>query len=438
MQLIVRSRRAVTPEGVRPASVHIDDGIITAVRPYGEGTPALDIGDAALLPGLCDSHVHVNEPGRADWEGWSSATRAAAAGGITTICDMPLNSLPVTTTAPALAQKIESAAGQAVVDYGLWGGVIPGNDRELDALIDRGVRGFKCFLVHSGIDEFPDVGENDLSRAMPVLARRGVPLLVHAELPKFLAPAIGDPHKYQSWLASRPHEAEDEAVKLILRMAQAFGCQVHIVHLSSSHALPLAAAARKAGVPVTVETCPHYLTFAAEEIPDGATEFKCAPPIREQSNRDRLWDGLQGGVIDCVVSDHSPCPGHMKGQGDFLTAWGGIASLELTLPAIWTQAHARGFGLTDIVRWMCETPARLARLPRKGRIAPGCDADLIAFDSERRFVVDPAQLHHRHPITPYAGRDLLGVVRKTIVRGHIVYDDGQFAPTAHGSLEPAA
>jgi allantoinase len=438
MRLVVRSRRVVTPDGVREASVHIDNGVIAAVRPYADGEPALDVGDAAILPGLCDSHVHVNEPGRADWEGWSSASRAAAAGGITTICDMPLNSLPVTTTAPALAEKIESVHGQAVIDYGLWGGVVPGNDRELDALIDRGVRGFKCFLVHSGIDEFPDVAESDLALAMPVLARRGVPLLVHAELPQFLAPAAGDPRKYHSWLASRPHESEDEAIKLMLRMAQAFGCQVHIVHLSSSHAIPLLAAARQAGVPVTAETCPHYLTFAAEDIPDGATEFKCAPPIRQADNRERLWDGLRAGVLDCIVSDHSPCPGHMKGQGDFLAAWGGIASLELTLPAIWTQARARGFDLSDVARWMCERPAQLARLPKKGRIAPGCDADLVIFDTERSFRVDPARLHHRHPVTPYAGRELFGVVAKTLVRGSIVYDEGHFAPNAHGTLEPAA
>ena len=438
MQLIVRSRRVVTPEGVRAASVHIDGGVIVAVRPHGEGEPALDVGDAAVLPGLVDSHVHVNEPGRADWEGWSSATRAAAAGGITTLCDMPLNSLPVTTTAPALAQKVESVHGQAMVDYGLWGGVVPGNEHELDALIDRGVRGFKCFLVHSGIDEFPDVGEADLARAMPVLARRGVPLLVHAELPQFLAPAAGDPHTYESWLASRPHQAEDEAVKLLLRMAQAFGCQVHIVHLSSSYALPLVAAARAGGVRVTAETCPHYLTFAAEEIPDGATEFKCAPPIRERENRDHLWDGLRAGTLDCIVSDHSPCPGHMKGQGDFLAAWGGIASLELTLPAIWSQAQARGFGLAEVARWMCEHPAQLARLPKKGRIAPGRDGDLVVFDTERSFRVDPARLHHRHPITPYAGRELRGTVRTTILRGRIVYDDGHLAHAAHGTLEPAA
>jgi len=444
--LVVRSRRTVTPEGVRPAAVQVRDGIIRAVGAWDDvpGDARLaDAGDAVLMPGLVDSHVHVNEPGRTEWEGFETATRAAAAGGITTIGDMPLNSIPVTTTEAALAAKARAAAGRAHVDYTLWGGVVPGNARDLDAMLDAGVPGFKCFLVHSGIDEFPNATEADLRVALPILARRGAPLLVHAELPgpieeaaRAAAAAGADPRRYESWLRARPHEAEDEAVALVLALAEELGARVHVVHLSSAEALGLLGAARARGVAATVETCPHYLTFAAEEIPDGRTDFKCAPPIREAANRERLWAGVAAGAIDLVVSDHSPCPAGMKelARGDFHEAWGGISSVQLALPAVWTGARARGRGLEELARWMCAAPAQLCGLSaRKGALAPGLDADLVVWDPEASFTVDPAALRHRHAITPYGGRTLFGVVQQTYLRGELVFDRGRLAGPARGA-----
>jgi len=431
VERVLRSRRVVTPEGVRPATVHLRDGLVVAIEgpDHGvEGVATLDVGDAVVMPGVVDSHVHVNEPGRTEWEGFETATRAAAAGGVTTICDMPLNSLPVTTTPDAVARKAESAARAACVDYALWGGLVPANARSLDALLDAGVPGCKCFLVHSGIDEFPNVTEEDLEIAMPVLARRGRVLLVHAELPgpiEALGPPAGDPRRYATWLASRPRASENEAIALMLRLAERTGCRVHIVHLSSSDALPALAEARRRGVPVTVETCPHYLTFTSEEIEDGRTEFKCAPPIRERENRERLWEGLRDGTIDMVVSDHSPCTPGLKAReaGDYVAAWGGISSLQLLLPALWTGAKERGFSLTDVAEWLCRRPALLAGLDRrKGSLAPGHDADVVVWYPERDFRVDAEMIRHKHRLTPYAGRVLSGVVEKTFVRGQLVFD----------------
>ncbi|MEO6324954.1 MAG: allantoinase AllB [Thermoanaerobaculia bacterium] len=443
---VIRSRRVATVEGVRPATLHIRDERIAAVGAYDESFPSLavhDVGDAVVMPGIVDSHVHVNEPGRTEWEGFETATRAAAAGGVTTICDMPLNSIPVTTTAAALAIKASAAAGKAMVDYALWGGLIPANahsPESLDALLAAGVPGCKCFLVHSGIDEFPDVSEADLRAAMPVIARHGAVLLVHAEVPgpidaaaKAAAAAAaaspGDPRAYATWLSSRPRASENEAIALMLRLSEETGCRVHIVHLSSSDALPMLAAARARGVPVTVETCPHYLTFGSEEIADGRTEFKCAPPIREAENRERLWLGLREGTIDLVVSDHSPCVPGLKAldTGDYVRAWGGISSLQLALPALWTGARARGFALADVIAWMCRGPARLTGLAnRKGTLAAGADADLVVWYPEREFSVQPELIRHRHPLTPYAGRVLCGVVEQTYVRGTLVFDGGAF------------
>ncbi len=433
--LVLRSERVVTPEGVRPATVHVREGRIERVGGPDE-IPSqfslIDCGRAVVMPGVVDTHVHVNEPGRTEWEGFETATRAAAAGGVTTLVDMPLNSIPATTTRKALRVKRASAAGKCAVDVELWGGVVPGNAAELPGLLEDGVLGFKCFLVPSGVDEFQHVGEADLRVAMPVLARSGSVLLVHAELPGPIETAAqvwdgASPEglrEYERYLQSRPDAAEVEAVELMVQLCRETGCRVHIVHVASAEVLPLLQAAREEELPITAETCPHYLTFAAEEIPEGGVAFKCAPPIRSRENRERLWEALREGVIDLVASDHSPCPPEMKKveAGDFRGAWGGIASLQVALPAVWTGARERGFTVADVAEWMCAAPARLAGLEgRKGSIAPGYDADLVVWDPEASFEVDPPRLRHRHKITPYAGRTLQGVVRRTLVRGEDVF-----------------
>ena len=438
--LVVISDRVVTPEGVRPAAVVVEDGWIKAIEPLRAAPSArrlVDALDAVVFPGLVDAHVHLNEPGRSDWEGFESGTRAAAAGGVTTVIDMPLNSVPATTTVTALALKARAATGRAAVDYSFWGGLVPGSEGELAALTKAGVRGFKCFLVPSGVDEFPSVTAADLEPAMARLAVLGVPLLVHAEAPGVIeraAGAPGDPRRYATYLASRPPEAELEAIDLVLDLCRRTGCAVHVVHLSAAGALGPLAAARRAGLPVTVETCPHYLTFTAEEIPDGATAFKCAPPIRERDNRERLWDGLAQGVIDFVASDHSPAPAALKrlDSGDFLRAWGGVSSLELLLSATWTEARDRRHDFGDLARWLAERPASLAGLTSKGRIAPGWDADLVIWDPDATVTVDPHRLNHRHPVTPYEGKTLRGRVLQTFVRGASVYEDGQFPGRPRG------
>jgi allantoinase len=441
--LIVRGRRVVTPEGVRPAAIYIRGGRIERVAPYGEvpkGAHVIDGGTSVVMPGIVDTHVHVNQPGRTEWEGFASATRAAAAGGVTTLIDMPLNSIPATTNRAAFLEKLMASEGSSHVDVGFWGGIVPANARdagEIAGMLGDGVLGFKAFLVPSGVDEFPCVGEADLRAAMIELARRGAVLLVHAELPGPIEAAVGawdgagpvELREYGRWLLSRPAEAEVEAVEMMVRLARETKCQVHIVHLSSASSLPALRAARAEGLPVTVETCPHYLTFCAEEIPDGGTAFKCAPPIRPRADREALWEALRAHEIDLIASDHSPCPPDMKEleSGDFRAAWGGIASLQVTLPAVWTAARERGFSVTDLAHWMCAAPARLAGISdRKGSIAPGRDADLVIWEPEVRWTIQPAALQHRHKITPYAGRTPFGVIRFTLLRGETVYDGGAF------------
>jgi allantoinase len=421
--LVIRARRAVTPDGEAARAVGVSYGAVVAVEHHDAPLTAqreVVLGDdVVLLPGLVDTHVHVNEPGRTEWEGFATATRAAAAGGVTTIVDMPLNSIPPTTTAEALWVKRAAAKGSVYVDVGFWGGAVPGNLGELRGLREGGVYGFKCFLLHSGVDEFGHLTPAELAEVLPVLRELDAPLLVHAEDAGAIdhAPAaVG--RRYGDFLASRPRGAENLAIAQVIELARATGARVHILHLSSSDALPMIASARRDGVAVTAETCPHYLTFAAEEVPDGATQFKCCPPIREASNRELLWEGLRSGVVDCVVSDHSPCTPELKRpeDGDFGAAWGGIASLQLGLPAVWTQARARGFGLADVVRWMAVNPARLAGFWGTG-IEFGASADFVVFAPDEPVVVDPAGLHHRHPVTPYAGLRLTGAVRSTWLRG---------------------
>jgi allantoinase len=444
-ELVVRGARMLIDGALRPATLHLRAGRIEAIGSLDAIPPGARLLDvdrehpgAVVLPGVVDAHVHVNEPGRTEWEGFDTATRAAAKGGITTVVDMPLNSVPVTTTRAAVARKDEALEGRIHVDVALWGGVVPGNEGELEAMLDAGVAGFKCFLVPSGIDDFAHVTDDDLRRAMPILARRSAVLLVHAEDPgpidaadAALRAAGADPRRYSTFLASRPRQAEDLAIARVVRLSGELGCRTHVVHLSSSDAVPILRDARAAGVPITVETCPHYLTFAAEEIGDGATPFKCCPPIREADNREALWAALRAGVVDQVVSDHSPCTPQLKRleEGDFLGAWGGIAGLQLSLSAVWSEASARGFGLADLARWTSSAPAALAGLGRrKGAIRVGADADLVFFDPDATQTVDPAAIEHRHKLTPWAGRTLRGVVRRTILRGATIWDGSRVAP----------
>ncbi|WP_210571809.1 allantoinase AllB [Streptomyces sp. GESEQ-4] len=429
-ELVLRSTRVITREGTRAASVAVAAGKITAVLPYDAEVPSgarlEDFGDDVLLPGLVDTHVHVNDPGRTEWEGFWTATRAAAAGGITTLVDMPLNSLPPTTTVENLRTKQKVAADKAHIDVGFWGGALPDNVTDLRPLHDTGVFGFKAFLSPSGVDEFPHLDQEQLARSLAEIASFGGLLIVHAEDPHHLsaAPQHGGP-KYAHFLASRPRDAEDTAIAQLIAQAKRLDARVHVLHLSSSDALPLIAEAKAEGVRLTVETCPHYLTLTAEEVPDGASEFKCCPPIREAANQDLLWQALADGTIDCVVTDHSPSTADLK-TDDFATAWGGISGLQLSLAAVWTEARRRGHGLEDVVRWMSERTAQLVGLGQKGAIEAGRDADFAVLAPDATFTVDPAALQHRNRVTAYAGKTLYGVVRSTWLRGERIVADGEF------------
>lgn len=424
LDVVIRARRAIIDGRETSAAVGVRDGrvaVVAAVDADLDAGTVVELGeDEVLLPGLVDTHVHVNEPGRTEWEGFASATRAAAAGGVTTIIDMPLNSIPPTTNVDALEAKRAVARDQAFVDVGFWGGAVPGNVPDLQALHDEGVFGFKCFLLHSGVDEFPHLEPDELELAMRETGRIDALMIVHAEDSHAIDHASApDGEQYVGFLHSRPRGAENLAIAQVIELARWTGARTHILHLSSSDALPMIRSARADGVALTVETCPHYLTFISEEIPDRATQFKCCPPIRESGNRDLLWAGLTDGTIDIVVTDHSPCTVELKSleTGDFGVAWGGIAGLQLGLAAVWSGARERGHTLVDVVRWMSQGPAEQVGLSTKGRIAVGADADFAVFAPDDEFVVDPTRLHHKNPVTAYAGQSLTGVVRQTWLHG---------------------
>jgi allantoinase len=441
----IRSKRVVTPEGVRSATVHIRNGVIIAIAEYDDlpsGKYVYDAGESVVMPGIVDTHVHINEPGRTEWEGFETATRAAAAGGVTTLIDMPLNSIPTTTTTAALKQKRAAAGKKCWVNVGFWGGVVPGNTGELRALHRAGVFGFKCFLVPSGVPEFDHVGEEDLRTAFPLLALLDLPLLVHAELPGPIEEATkkvaaSDPTFHSTWLKSRPAKAETEAIELMIRLAREFKARVHIVHVSSALSVPLIRFAKSVGVRITAETCPHYLEFASHNIHVGGTQFKCAPPIRDWQDKKALLMALGKGAIDFVVSDHSPSPPEMKclNTGNFFEAWGGINSLQLGLPVVWTKLRRRNYTLNHLALWMCTGPARLAGLEnRKGTISEGFDADIIVYNPEKKFTLVPEMLFTRHKVTPYAHHEYCGVVEATFLRGDMIYDRGRFLGKPQGEL----
>jgi allantoinase len=453
----LRSRRVITPQGEIEAALIITDEVITAIIPPAELDPTIpveDLGNIALIPGLIDAHTHINEPGRTEWEGFTTATRAAAAGGFTTLVDMPLNCLPETTNVSALAEKRAAAAGKCMVDYALWGGAVDGNQHHLEPLAQAGVPGYKSFLIYPGCDGFTAIDRANLEKALPHIAATGLPLLVHAELEQSIVAAIeqlnatdADWRKYSTYLASRPDQAELEAIEMLIELcrdakARNQPFRLHIVHLSTSQALLMLAAAKHEGLPITVETCPHYLHVSAEEIPDGATLYKCAPPIRNSANREALWAALKSGVIDLIATDHSPCPPELKrltahGPGEeggrFDQAWGGIASLSTALPVLWTEAQARGCTLSQLAQWTSAAPAALVGITSQvGSIEVGKHADLVAFDTETNFTVTPDVLHYRHKISPYMGETLNGSVRTTWLRGTKIFDNQTFPSTPQG------
>ncbi|MBW8685284.1 allantoinase AllB [Chitinophaga rhizophila] len=430
--LVIKGNNILTPGGLQPGVVVVRDGVIFSVTDsVPDGSIAVtDIGDRVLMPGIIDPHVHINEPGRADWEGFATATRAAVAGGITTLVDMPLNASPVTTTVKAFEEKLQAAAAQLHCNCGYWGGIVPGNSHEIEGLVQKGVLGFKAFLTHSGIEEFPNVTAADLEMAMPVIARHQLPLLVHCELtPEIQQPGQDNKRSYRQYMASRPPLWEQAAIALLIHLSELYQCRVHIVHLSAAAAADQILVARQKGVAITAETAQHYLYFNAEEIPDGNTSFKCAPPIRERDNNQQLWEALKNGIIDFVATDHSPAPPELKylDTGDFTAAWGGIASLQLALPALWTAGRVRGISIPQLAQWLCEGPAILTGLQdRKGKIEEGYDADLVVWDPERSFTVQADGLYHKHKLTPYINETLYGVVEQTYLKGEKVFDEGNF------------
>lgn len=434
----ITSKRVVTPQGIRPAVLVMENGRIAAIdETVPAGASCADYGDLVIMPGVIDAHVHINEPGRTAWEGFQTATHAAAAGGVTTVVDMPLNSSPVTVSVDAFRQKLEAARGKLWVDCGFYGGIIPGNTAELEGLIAAGVLGMKAFMVHSGIDEFPNATEADLRAACPILKKHRVPLLAHAELDLGSAPR--PPYRsYRDYLASRPDEMEQRAIEVLISLCREYRTPIHVVHLATASALGILRAARGDGLPLTVESCPHYLYFSVDELRDGDSRYKCAPPIRDANNRDRLWkEGLQAGIIDLIASDHSPAEPQIKAirDGDLSTAWGGIAGLQFTLPVVWNEATRRGVGIEQVSRWLSSAPAALLGLSgRKGSLQVGADADVVVWSPEERVRITPENIQHRHKITPYEGRELLGAVKTTYVRGQMVFEQGWFSQEPLGNV----
>jgi allantoinase len=437
----IHSNRAIINGRLQNATVVIENGIISNIITglvQDAGIPLTDVHDDVLMPGVIDPHVHINEPGRTDWEGFNTATKAAAAGGISLLVDMPLNSSPVTTTADAWDKKIAAAKNQLHTNCGFWGGIIPGHAAHIKQLIDKGVLGFKAFLTHSGIDEFPNVSENDLGKAMPLIAAHGLPLLVHCELSEdndwWLT---ADKYSYRHYLASRPKEWEDKAIAMMIRLCETYRCKVHIVHLSSANSIHLIKKAKEKGLLLTVETAQHYLYFNAENIKDRQTLFKCAPPIRESANNEQLWQALKDGIIDFIATDHSPAPPASKSldSGDFSNAWGGISSLQFALPIAWSAARKRDCSLTDIARWLCQGPAALiGKSSAKGSIAKGYDADLVVWKPEQAFTVTEDIIRHKHKPTPYIGEQLWGVVTQTYIAGEKVFENGQLVRPNRGNI----
>lgn len=435
---ILYSQRVMTPQGLKPASIHIINGKISNLTLNKQVENSEDFGQLVIMPGLVDTHVHVNEPGRTEWEGFITATKASAAGGITTLIDMPLNCIPVTTTLEAYQTKLKAIQNHCWINCGFWGGVIPGNTSELEPMIEAGIMGFKAFLIDSGIDDFPFASEADLRQAMPILAKHNIPLLAHAELEGELPSKLGvGDQNYQEFLNSRPKSWEDNAIQLMINLCREFGTRVHIVHLSSSSALDMIQAAKKEGLPFSVETCPHYLFFDAESIANGRTDFKCMPPIREKENQELLWQGLREGIIDFIVSDHSPCTPGLKlmEEGNFEKAWGGIASLQFGLSSIWTRAKSRGHTIEDLYRWMSLNTSNFVGLENtKGQLAPGFDADLVIWNPEEEFTLTPDMIHHRHKVSPYNHQLLSGVVKQTILNGQTIYKQGAFSDSPTGQM----
>mgnify|MGYP002394944008 FL=1 len=433
------SHRVLTPKGERPAAILIQEEKIMDVVSISEipsDCPVEDMKNDVVMPGLVDTHVHINEPGRTDWEGFETATKAAAAGGITTLVDMPLNCIPVTTTVDALNEKIAATKNQLWVDCGFYGGLIPDNLQDIESLADAGVLGFKAFLSHSGIDEFPNINEKHLREALPIFANKGIPILVHAELENG-AIQSEDHSTYKSFQDSRPKSWENNAVKLLIQLSKEFDARIHIVHLSSADILAEIAQTRNDGYPISVETCPHYLHFSSEHISDGDTRFKCAPPIWESDNKEKLWSGLENGLINFITSDHSPCTAELKNLevGDFEKAWGGISSIQFTLPVIWTECKTRGYSMDQLINWMSKQPAKfIGKDQQKGQISPGFDADLVCWNPDEKYIIQKEAIHHKNKLTPYEGESLYGVVNATFLRGQKVYENGEFLGNPTGKI----